>query len=215
MTAFARSRKMVIIPSDSSIIEIISVLTANQELEDFQYLRNRVCMISGRTHSRFSVDTVCTKFFWLHGRTPRVYMQTTPNTRSLSRLAKAAVALEVFLSVGALGGGGALMLGSRGEIIPLPLSALKVSPFQTYFVPGLILFLVLGLGPLAAAQLAWRRHSLAPIAALGVGVALLIWMTVEIAFVGYTNSPPLQPFYLLLGAVITSVGLGWLITLRP
>ena len=107
------------------------------------------------------------------------------------------------------------MLGPRGEIIPLPLSALKGSPFETYFAPGLILFCVLGLGPLAAAQLAWRRHPLAPIAALGVGVALLIWMAVEIAIVGYSNSPPLQPFYLLLGAVITGVGLGWRITLGP
>src|SRR5882724_6433212 len=53
--------------------------------------------------------------------------------RSLSRFATAAVALEVFLNVGALGGGGALMLGSRGEIIPLPLSALHGSPFDTYF----------------------------------------------------------------------------------
>jgi hypothetical protein len=134
-------------------------------------------------------------------------------THSLSRFAKAAVSLEVFLSLGALGGGGALMLGSRGEIIPLPLSALKGSPFETYFAPGLILFCALGLGPLAAAHLAWRRHPRAPDAALGVGVALLIWMTVEIAIVGYTNSPPLQPFYLLLGAVITGVGLGWRITL--
>ncbi len=105
------------------------------------------------------------------------------------------------------------MLGSRGEIIPLPLSALKGSPFQTYLAPGLILFLVLGLGPLAAALLAWRRHPIAPIAAVGVGVALLIWMAVEIAIVGYSNSPPLQPFYVLLGAVITSLGLDWRITL--
>ena len=107
------------------------------------------------------------------------------------------------------------MLGSRGEIIPLPLSALHGSPFETYFAPGLILFCALGLGPLAAALLAWRRHPLAPIAALGVGVALLIWMAVEIAIVGYSNNPPLQPFYVLLGAVITGVGLGWRVTLGP
>ena len=107
------------------------------------------------------------------------------------------------------------MLGPRGEIIPLPLAALKGSPFDTYFAPGLILFSVLGLGPLVAAQLAWRRHALAPIATLGVGVALLIWMAVEIAIVGYTNSPPLQALYLLLGAVIAGVGLGWRISLGP
>jgi hypothetical protein len=34
-------------------------------------------------------------------------------------------------------------------------------------------------------------------------------MAVEIAIVGYTNSPPLQAFYMLLGAVITGLGLGW------
>jgi hypothetical protein len=138
-----------------------------------------------------------------------------PNARSLSRFATVAVALEVFLSVGALGGGGALMLGSRGEIIPLPLSALRDSPFETYFGPGLILFCVLGLGPLAAALLAWRRHPLAPMATLVVGVALLTWMAVEIAIVGYSNDPPLQPFYVLLGAAITGVGLSWRVVLGP
>jgi hypothetical protein len=132
-----------------------------------------------------------------------------PKTRALDRFAKAAISLEIFLSVGALGGGGALMLGARGEIIPLPISALKGSPFETYFVPGLILFCVLGLGPLAAATLAWLRHPLAPIAALAVGGALLIWMVVEIAIVGYSNNPPLQPFYLVLGVIIAGVGLGW------
>ena len=44
------------------------------------------------------------------------------NMRSFSRFAKAAVSLELFLSVAALGGGVALMLGPRVEIVPLPLS---------------------------------------------------------------------------------------------
>ena len=136
-------------------------------------------------------------------------MRSIPTKPSLGRFAKAALALEVFLSVGALGGGAALVLGSRGEIIPLPLSALKGSPFETYFVPGLILFGVLGLGPLVAARLVWLRHPLAPIAAVGIGVALLIWLAVEIVIAGYTNEPPLQPFYLLIAATITAVGLGW------
>ena len=145
----------------------------------------------------------------MRARTLGVIIRSMLKMRSLSRFAKAAVSLEAFLSVGALGGGGALMLGPRGEIIPIPLWALKGSPFETYFVPGLILFCALGLGPLAAAWLAWRRHPLAPIAALGVGVTLLIWMAIEVAIVGYTNRPPLQPFYFLLGAVISGVGLAW------
>lgn len=142
-------------------------------------------------------------------------MRPVRSTPSLGRFAKATVAIEAFLSVGALGGGGALMLGPKGEIIPLPVSALTGSPFDTYFVPGLILFGVLGLGPLAAALLVWLRHPLAPLAASVVGVALLTWIAVEIAIVGYSNNPPLQPFYLLLGAAITVVGLGWLAKVGP
>jgi hypothetical protein len=128
----------------------------------------------------------------------------------LRRFAKASIALEVLLGVGAIAGGLALILGSRGEIIPLPVSALAGSPFQTYLGPGLILFTVLGLGPLVAARLAWKRNPLAPFAAFVVGSALLIWVAVEIAIIGYSNEPPLQAIYLVLGVAITVVALGWL-----
>jgi hypothetical protein len=117
--------------------------------------------------------------------------------------------LEVLLSIGALGGGLVLILAPRGEIMPLPLSALAGSPFDTYLGPGLILFSVLGLGPLVAARLAWLRNPFAPVAAFIVGVALLIWVAVEIAIIGYSNEPPLQAIYLTLGAAITVGAIGW------
>jgi hypothetical protein len=63
------------------------------------------------------------------------------------------------------------MLGPRGEILPLPVSALGGSPFDTYFVPWFILFGVLGLGPLVAALLVWIRHPLAPFAKAIVNAA--------------------------------------------
>lgn len=46
-------------------------------------------------------------------------------------------------------------------------------------------------------------------------VALLIWLTVQVVTIGYTNEPPLQPFYLLLGAAITVVGIGWVVAVGP
>ena len=133
----------------------------------------------------------------------------------LSRIAKAALALDILLGVGALAGGAALMLGPRGEILPLPLSALRGSPFDTYFVPGLILFAVLGIGPLLAARLVWLQNRFAPPATVVVGIALLVWLAVEIAIVGYSGNPPLQPVYLLLGATITIVGLAWTASGHP
>lgn len=130
--------------------------------------------------------------------------------RPLTRFAVASLVLEVVLSIGALGGGLVLIVAPRGEIMPLPLSALAGSPFETYLGPGLMLFTVLGLGPLIAARLAWIRHPLAPVGALIVGAALLSWIAVEIAIIGYSNGSPLQAIYLLLGTVITAVALGWL-----
>jgi len=130
---------------------------------------------------------------------------------SRGRLAAAAVGLELFLALGAIGGGIALMAGTNGEILPLPISALKGSPFANYFAPGAILFTILGLGPLGAAILAWRRHPVAPFMTVTVGGALLVWIAVEIAIVGYSNEPPLQAFYLVLGVVITLVGIAWLL----
>jgi hypothetical protein len=138
-------------------------------------------------------------------------MQFDRTREPVSRVAKGALALEVLLSIGALGGGLILMLAPRGEILPLPLSALADSPFDTYFVPGLILFGVLGLGPLIAAGLAWLRHPLAPVAAFIVGAGLLIWVAVEVAIIGYSNEPPLQAIYGILGVAILLVSIRWLL----
>jgi uncharacterized membrane protein len=125
-------------------------------------------------------------------------------------LAISAIVLDLILAAGAFGGGLALMLGPRGEILPLPLSLLDGSTFQTYFWPGMILFAVLGLGPLLAAFSAWRRDRFAPWLTLAAGAALLGWMAVEILIVGYSNDPPLQPFYLTMAFVIGGVGFSWL-----
>lgn len=128
----------------------------------------------------------------------------------LGRLAATAIGLELLLGTGAIGGGLALMLGPNGEILPLPVAALRGSPFSNYFLPGAVLFTVIGLVPLSAAVLAWRRHPAAPLLAFAVGVALIVWLVVEIAVVGYSSDPPLQALYLGLGAAMTLVGGGWI-----
>jgi hypothetical protein len=137
--------------------------------------------------------------------------RTGPGTPPVARVAVVAVALEIILSIGALGGGLVLMIAPRGEIMPLPLSALAGSPFDTYLVPGVILFGVLGLGPLVAARLAWLRHPLAPTGAFVVGAALLIWVAVEVAIIGYSGEPPLQALYAVLGVVIVLVAARWVV----
>lgn len=56
--------------------------------------------------------------------------------------------LLAFLGLGAIGGGGALIISPSGELMSMPLSLLDKSPFDSYLIPGIILFFVLGLVPL-------------------------------------------------------------------
>jgi len=52
-----------------------------------------------------------------------------------------------FLAIGAIGGGIVLIISPKGELIGLPLSEFKNMPFDSYLIPGIILFSVLGVIP--------------------------------------------------------------------
>ncbi len=53
-----------------------------------------------------------------------------------------------FLGLGAIGGGLVLIISPTGELIGIPLSEFKNIPFNSYLIPGIILFVVLGIIPL-------------------------------------------------------------------
>ena len=119
------------------------------------------------------------------------------------------MALIFFQGISGVFGGGALILDSSGAILQMPLSMLEGSPFETFFVPGIILFLVLGIFPLIIFSGLWKRESWAWSGALIVSIALIIWISVEIALVGYHSEPPLQLVYGLMGVALL------LLTLMP
>lgn len=56
--------------------------------------------------------------------------------------------LLAFLGLGALFGGGVLIISPDGQLFGMPLSMLRNSPFGSFLIPGIILFLVLGLVPI-------------------------------------------------------------------
>jgi uncharacterized membrane protein YqjE len=53
-----------------------------------------------------------------------------------------------FLGLGAIGGGVVLIISPTGELLGIPLSEFKNIPFDSYLIPGIILFVVLGIIPL-------------------------------------------------------------------
>jgi hypothetical protein len=121
--------------------------------------------------------------------------------------------LELFLSLGALFGGAVFILAPDGHLIGMPTSVLIGTPFQSFLIPGILLFTFVGIVPLVAALITARRHELAPLAAVVAGLILMGWITVEMIILAGPSSL-FWAFYLVLGTVIAAVGLTWLHTVR-
>jgi hypothetical protein len=114
--------------------------------------------------------------------------------------------LGVLLALGALnafGGGYYGLSGAEG----VPTEWLAGSPFVDYFVPSLILFVVVG-GTLLAATIAvfagWHG---ARLLALGAGTITVGWLAVQVAIIGYVSW--MQPTTAIFAFIV--LALAWLL----
>ena len=112
------------------------------------------------------------------------------------------VVLLVFQGLSGCLGGARLVADPSGASIDLPLELLAGSAFSNYLLPGLILLIVLGIGPCVAAYGVWRRRPWGWTASFVVGAALIIWLAIQIRIIGYHSDPPLQLTYGLLACAI-------------
>lgn len=117
----------------------------------------------------------------------------------------ALLTLLLFQGLSGLGGGVGLLSDPSGQAMGMSAAWLDGSPFADFLVPGLVLLVVLGAGPLAAAWGVWRRAPWAWAASVLVGGALVVWIAVQIAVIGYRPDPPLQTIYLTIGLAILAV----------
>lgn len=117
-----------------------------------------------------------------------------------------------FVSVTALAGGLALILGSLsaelGTVLVPPGGYLSGSPFSSYLLPGISLIV------LVAAPHAWafaavlRRAAASEFLSAAAGFACLIWIFVQMIYIPFS---PLQAVYFVLGLLevgLTLVALG-------
>jgi len=120
------------------------------------------------------------------------------------------ISLLLFLGISAIYGGGALIISPSGKLLGgLPLFILKNSPFSNFLVPGIILFLVLGVLPIFTVW-ALIKKPLVPFAtyfnvfkdmhwswscSIYCAFALVIWIQVETYFIQGVGW--LQMFYML------------------
>jgi hypothetical protein len=105
--------------------------------------------------------------------------------------------LQFFLGLQGLFGGGAFLLAPDGRLIQMPFSHLQETPFHDFLIPGLLLFLFLGVYPLMVAYSLWKIPSwrwpefLNPFkhthwswaGSLAAGMIAMVWIIVQIQWI--------------------------------
>lgn len=115
-----------------------------------------------------------------------------------------------FLGLSAFGGGLTLIISPSGELLGgLPLSLLQNSPFDNFLIPGIILFIILGIFPILIV-FALIKKPISTFAerfnlfsdmywawtfSIYIAFALIIWIQVETIFIQGVGW--LQTFYML------------------
>jgi hypothetical protein len=111
--------------------------------------------------------------------------------------------LLVILAINAFGGGFYGMSGAPD----VPVEWIENTPFTSYFIPSLILFVVVGGASLFAGILVFRKSLYARLASFFAGMITIIWISVQVAMIGYVSW--MQPTTAAVAAVI--LVLTWLL----
>lgn len=88
------------------------------------------------------------------------------------------------------------MAGAEG----IPVEWLRGSPFRNYFVPSLILFVVVGGSFLFAAIAVFRRMRFAGTAAACSVAIVFFWLAVQLSIIGYVSW--MQPATAIAGLLV-------------
>jgi len=129
------------------------------------------------------------------------------------------VFLLAFLAIGAIAGGGGLVISPSGEALGMPVSMLAHSPFTDFLVPGIILLVVFGIFPCILVYVLLRKpgsHIAEKLNLFGDmhwswtytiynGFALIVWIQAEMVFLGSVHW--LHTFYMGYAVAIILVAL--------
>jgi len=127
---------------------------------------------------------------------------TTESNYSRTRIALAA--LQLLIGISAIAGGVALIAQPDGGLLDLPVEWLVNSPFEVHLVPGILLLVLIGVTTDVSAVLTFIRFPYAGELAIALGAVLMIWIVMQIWWIGLTHW--LQPLYFGLGFLEMALG---------
>jgi len=111
--------------------------------------------------------------------------------------------LQILVGVGAVVSGAMLIADPSGAPLHAPVEMLKGSPFHDFLLPGVILFLVNGVGQLGAGVLSIRLHRWSGFIGAVFGFGLMIWIFVQVSMIG--GGHVLQYSYFTAGVAETAL----------
>jgi hypothetical protein len=91
--------------------------------------------------------------------------------------------LHLFIGINALGGGIYGLAGAKD----VPLSLLNGTPFNSFFIPSLILVAIVSTSCLFAGIALLKNLSFASRASFIAGIILLTWISVQVVLIGYIS----------------------------
>lgn len=122
-----------------------------------------------------------------------------------------ALALLIFNSIAALYGGSLLIIDPTGEELKLPLALLKYSPFQSFLMPGILLFIFIGVFSVVVSTLIINQNRRYPMFIVYQGIILAGWLMVQINILQMVN----ELHYLMGTVAILLIACGWFLNDPP
>jgi hypothetical protein len=116
-----------------------------------------------------------------------------------------AIGLLFFNGVSAIFGGGGLILDPTGTSMQMPIELLEFSPFDSFLIPGIILFSMNGLFNVYVGILGLRKSRLFPSLTIVCGFLLTSWLTIQIIMIK-DFYPPAHLTYYLVGILLMFLG---------
>jgi len=97
-----------------------------------------------------------------------------------------------------------LMYDPTGKPLRMNVSLLAGSLFESFFVPGVIMFLFLGISSIIIAFYVINDHTYSTRLIFVQGLVMLSWIVVQIVMIKYFHF--LQLIYLLIGSALIFIG---------
>ncbi len=113
--------------------------------------------------------------------------------------------VQLLVALLAIPSGTLMLLKPDGSGLGLSLDILQDSPFTNFIIPGLFLFIVNGLAQALAFFSSFKRLSFYRTLGFILGILLIIWIMVQIFYIGLTHFLQVIFFFIGIAEVILSV----------